>query len=128
MILKKNKKDKNVLFIDASKECKRENKKNKMTEENIENIIDIYNERKTINEKSYLANYEEIKNNRFTLTTTNYIQKADQKEEIDPLELQKEILKARKRYLKASMELDALIEELEGIKQPKKEDCSISLF
>lgn len=68
-----------------------------------------------------MASYEEIKNNRFTLTTTNYIQKADKKEEIDPLELQKEILKA-------SMELDALIEELEGIKQPKKEDCSISLF
>ena len=128
MILKKNKKDKNVLFIDASKEYKRENKKNKMTEENIENIIDIYNERKTINEKSYLASYEEIKNNRFTLTPTNYIQKEDKKEEIDPLELQKEILKARKRYLKASMELDALIEEIEGIKQPKKEDCSISLF
>lgn len=99
-----------------------------MTEENIENIIDIYNERKTINEKSYLASYEEIKNSRFTLTPTNYIQKEYKKEEIDPLELQKEILKARKRYLKASMELDALIEEFEGIKQPKKEDCSISLF
>lgn len=55
-------------------------------------------------------------------------QKTDKKEEIDPLELQKEILKARKRYLKVAMELDALIEELEGIKQPKKEDCSISLF
>lgn len=39
-----------------------------------------------------------------------------EKEEIDPLELQKEILKARKRYLKASMKWDALIEELEGIK------------
>ena len=72
-----------------------------MTEENIKNVIDIYNKRKNIDEKSYLASYEEIKNNRFTLTTTNYIQKADKKEEIDPLELQKEILKARKRYLKA---------------------------
>ena len=82
----------------------------------------------TINEKSYLASYEEIKNNRFVLAPTNYIQKEDEKEKIDPLELQKEILKARKRYLKASMELDALIEELEGIKQPKKEDYSISLF
>ena len=81
IILKKNKKDKNVLFIDASKEYKGENKKNKMTEENIKNVIDIYNKRKNIDEKSYLASYEEIKNNRFTLTTTNYIQKADKKED-----------------------------------------------
>ena len=75
-----------------------------------------------------MTSYEEIKNNRFTLTPSLYIQKVEDKEEINPLELQKEILKARKRYLKASMELDALIEELEGIKQPKKEDCSISPF
>ena len=128
MILKKNKKDKNILFIDASKEYKRENKKNKMTEENIKNVIDIYKQRKNIDEKSYLASYEEIKNNHFALTPSNYIQEVEEKEEINPLELQKEILKARKRYLKASRELDALIEEIEGIKQPKKEDCLISLF
>ena len=52
MVLKKSKEDNNVLFIDASKECVKVTNNNKLTDENIANIIDRYIEYK---DKDYAA-------------------------------------------------------------------------
>jgi type I restriction enzyme M protein len=46
MVLRKSKKDNNVLFIDASNECYKITNNNKMSEKNIDNIVKIYTERK----------------------------------------------------------------------------------
>ena len=42
MVLKKSKKDNNILFIDASKECVKVTNNNKLTDENIDNIVKIF--------------------------------------------------------------------------------------
>lgn len=48
MVLKKNKKDNNTLFIDATKECIKVTNNNKLTEENINNIIKIFENREDL--------------------------------------------------------------------------------
>ena len=52
MVLKKSKTDNSVLFIDASKECVKVTNNNKMTAENIDNIINTYTER---TDKEYVS-------------------------------------------------------------------------
>ena len=39
MVMKKGKKDNNILFIDATNECIKVTNNNKLTDDNIENII-----------------------------------------------------------------------------------------
>ena len=51
MVLKKNKTENNILFIDASKECVKITNNNKLTQENIQNILAVYRER--IDQKTY---------------------------------------------------------------------------
>lgn len=52
MVLKKSKIENSTLFLDASKECVKVTNNNKLTEENIQNILNAYKERK---DKKYLS-------------------------------------------------------------------------
>ena len=52
LVLKKNKSDNNILFVDASNECVRNTNKNKLSEENINNIISLLKDRKSVENKS----------------------------------------------------------------------------
>lgn len=55
LVLKKNKLDNNILFVDASNEFIRNTNKNKLSDENINNIINLLKDRKSVENKSYLA-------------------------------------------------------------------------
>ena len=68
LVLKKNKSDNNILFVDASEECVRNTNKNKLSEENINNIVNLLKDRKSVETKSYLATYDEIKDNDYNIS------------------------------------------------------------
>lgn len=93
LVLLKNKKDDEVLFIDASKYYKNGRKNNTITEEMQEEIIDIYINRKQIEGCSYLASKEEIKKNQYNLTIKRYIK--------EPI---KEKIKVRKQKIISELE------------------------
>ena len=67
LVLNKNKKTNDVLFIDSSKNCIKKSKQNDMNEEHINKIISTYRERKEIEKYSHLASYEEIVKNDYNL-------------------------------------------------------------
>ncbi len=78
MVLKKSKKDNTTLFIDATKECIKVGKNNKLTQENINNILERYKSRTNVKYISKVVTYDEITRADYNLSVTNYI---DQKEE-----------------------------------------------
>ncbi|WP_304438557.1 type I restriction-modification system subunit M [Candidatus Stoquefichus sp. SB1] len=61
LVLKKNTKLKDVLFIDASREFKKVKNRNVLTENCIQKIVDTYTKRRCFDKYAYLASYEEIK-------------------------------------------------------------------
>ena len=75
MILKKNKTENNTLFIDAAKECIKITNGNKLSPENIDNIIRLYTGRKTIDHVSAVVSNQEIGNekNNYDLTIGTYV-------------------------------------------------------
>ncbi len=73
MILRKNKEDNKVLFIDVASEYNKNKKKKELTSTNINNILTLIKERKTNNDKSYLADPNEIINNSYNLAVTSYV-------------------------------------------------------
>ena len=90
-VLKKNKKDNKVLFIDASEEFVRGGNKNKLSEKNIEKILKSFTERKNKKHFSRLVESSEILENDYNLSVSSYVEPCDDYEEIDIKELNKEI-------------------------------------
>lgn len=115
MVMKKNKKDNNTLFIDASNECIKVTNNNKLTEDNINHIVDIFTKRESIDHISHLAIYEEIKENAYTLSVSTYVEAADTREKIDITKLNAKIkeIVAREQVLRD--EIDRIISEI-GVK------------
>lgn len=114
IVLKKNKQDNNILFIDASNEFVRGSNKNKLSDENIENILILIKNRTNEENKSVLVTYEEISNNSYNLSVNSYLKVTSDEEEIDIVELNKNIKEIVERQDKVRKELDQIIEELES--------------
>ncbi len=113
MVLKKNKKDDSVLFIDAGKEFAKETKKNRLIQKNIDDIIKLYPDRKDIKYKFKLATYEEIVEAKYNLSVNTYVEKENTREVIDIDELNKkpdEIVAKSNRLRK---EIKGLIKEID---------------
>ena len=91
MVLKKNKKDNNTLFIDATKECIKVTNNNQLTEQNINNIIKIFKNREDVEYIAKLVSNKEIAENDYNLSVSTYVEKEDTREKINIVELNKEI-------------------------------------
>ena len=114
MVLKKGKSDNKVLFIDASKECVKVTNNNKLTQENIDRIVNIFAKREKVQHFSHLAAYEEIAENDFNLSVSTYVEQEDTREQVDIVKLNAEIAEivAQEQILRA--EIDKIVAEIEG--------------
>ena len=113
VVLKKNKKDNKTLFIDASKETIKVTNNNKLTEENIQNILNMYKERKDIEHKVRVVDIKEIEENNYNLSVSTYVEPEDTSEKIDIKVLNKEIEEIVKRQEELRKEIDKIIKEIE---------------
>lgn len=114
MVMKKAKTDNKVLFIDASKECKKVTNNNKLTEENIAKIVDEVASREDVDYFARLVPYDEIKEQEYNLSVSTYVEQEDTREVIDIKELNTQIeqIVARENVLRE--EIDKIIKEIEG--------------
>ena len=96
LILKKDKTDRSVYFIDASDEFIKKGNKNELTEVNIEKIIKAYKAREDINKFAHLASFDEIKENNYNLNIPRYVDTFEEEEPIDLGEVSKNIQEIQK--------------------------------
>lgn len=113
MVMKRGKADSKTLFIDASNECIKVTNNNKLIEDNISKIVSVFTKREEIAHFSYLANYDEIKENEYNLSVSTYVEAEDKREKIDIVKLNAEIkeIVAREQLLRD--EIDKIIAEIE---------------
>ena len=113
MVLKKNKKDDKTLFIDASSECVKVTNNNKLTQDNIDNIVQYFTERKEIEHIVHVAQYQEIVDNEYNLSVSSYVEAKDTREKVDISQLNQQIqeIVAREQVLRD--EIDKIIAEIE---------------
>lgn len=112
LVLAKNKKENKTLFIDASKEFKKETNNNILASNNIEKIVKIFRDRNDIEYIARYVNNSEIEENDYNLSVSTYVEKEDTREIIDINVLNKEIAEtvAKIDILRAS--IDEIIKEL----------------
>ena len=114
MVLKKSKADNRTLFIDASAECIKVTNNNKLTEENIRNIVDEFVSRADVDHFARCVPYEDIAQNEYNLSVSTYVQPEDTREVIDIVKLNAEIeqIVAREQVLRD--EIAKIIGEIEN--------------
>lgn len=83
LVFKKNRKTKDVLFIDASREFEKGKNQNILNNENINKIIRTFIERKDVDKYAHVASIEEIKENEYNLNIPRYVDTFEEEEPID---------------------------------------------
>lgn len=114
MVLKKNKANSKILFIEASKECKKVTNNNQLEDKNIDTIVDEFASRTEIEHFAHLASYEEIVDNDYNLSVSSYVEAEDTREEVDIAELNAKIADIVEKENALRAEIDRIIAEIEG--------------
>ena len=109
MILKKNRTDDDILFIDASDEYAKTRRQNKLRDKDIEKIVETYKNREEIERYSHKATIDEIKENQYNLHVPRYVNTF---EKIEPVDMNKVFQEDTKITL-----------ELEDINQKIEDQC-----
>lgn len=121
LVFNRGKKDNtDVLFIDASKWFETGKNQNKLRPGDIEKIVDTYNKFRegklsagVIEERySYVATFDEIKENEFNLNIPRYVDTFEEEEEIDVTAVQKEIEHLNKELAQTEIEMNKYIKDL----------------
>lgn len=113
MVLKKSKKDNSTIFIDASKEFVKVTNNNKLTDENISNILSLYTERKDKEHICRLVPNSEIEEQDYNLSVSTYVEQEDTREVIDIKALNAEIKEIVAKEAELRAEIDKIIAEIE---------------
>lgn len=114
LVLKKNKKDTNVQFIDASAEFVRSGNKNKLSDINRKKILDSFTNREDTDHFAHLASYDDIVANDYNLSVSSYVQVEDTTEVVNITELNAEITQIVARQAELRTAIDKIVKDIEG--------------
>ena len=112
MVLKKSKSENSTMFIDASKECVKVTNNNKLTQENIENILNAFTTRKNITHFSIVVPNSKIAEQEYNLSVSTYVEIEDTREKTDIKVLNKEIEEIVKRQDELRKAIDKIVAEI----------------
>lgn len=116
MVLKHSKATNDVIFIDASNEFIKVTNNNKLTDENIDRILQAYIKRENEEHFAKIVPNEIIGNDEhnYNLSVSTYVEQKDTREKIDIVKLNAELkeIVAREQVLRD--EIDKIIAEIEG--------------
>lgn len=83
MVFKKNRSNKDVLFIDASEHYDKVKTQNILREEHIEKIVSTYRNRTSEDKFSYVASNDELIENEYNLNIPRYVDTFEEEEQLD---------------------------------------------
>lgn len=112
LVFKRNRTEKNVLFIDASREYLDEKNQNQLSEKNVAKIVEAYRERKNADKYAHLAALDEIRENDYNLNIPRYVDTFEEEKEIDLVAVLKERKTLKTELAKIEIETEGYLKEL----------------
>lgn len=112
LILRKGKPDRDVLFIDASREFKSGKNQNQLTREHLDKIIATIQARESVPKYAHLATPEEIAGNDWNLNIPRYVDTFEEEAEIDLVAVRTERLKLKEELAALEVKMDGYLREL----------------
>ncbi|MBF0775190.1 type I restriction-modification system subunit M [Streptococcus azizii] len=121
---------KDILFIDASREFEKGKNQNKLSSENIDKIIETYRKREDVDKYAHVATLDEIKENDYNLNIPRYVDTFEE-EELPPLsEVAQDLQQVQAEIEESSRKLFELLGSLKGTTDEAQEELTkfINLF
>lgn len=112
IILKKHRDGRDVLFIDASKKFNKGKKQNEMLDEHIDEVMNLYTKRETVEKEAFLSSFEDIEKNDFNLNIPRYVDTFEEEEPIDLNALLTDMKKTDEEIEKVEGEFLSLMKQL----------------
>jgi type I restriction enzyme M protein len=119
MVFKKDRKNKDVVFIDASKKDEagklryvKGKNQNILEEKHINDIVKAYQGRENISRFVHVASLKEIVENDYNLNIPRYVDTFEEEEIIDIEEVQRNIKRLKTEIAKAEAKMDGYLKEL----------------
>ncbi|WP_295997984.1 N-6 DNA methylase [uncultured Veillonella sp.] len=112
LVFKKNRANKDVLFIDAQKDFVKHKNKNIMTSEQVLKVIDTYNNRSDIDKYSRKVGISEIEENDYNLNIPRYIDSFEPEEIPDAVQLAKELNEINRESRTLGLEIAEMLKQL----------------
>ncbi|WP_339725179.1 type I restriction-modification system subunit M [Maribacter stanieri] len=112
LVLKKCKKEDDVLFINASEHFAKGKRQNKLAKKNIASIVDTYKFRKETERYSRKVSMDEIKKNGYNLNISRYVSTAEDEVQIDLKEVHKALQNIEKTIKRKTEEHNKFLREL----------------
>ncbi len=116
VVLSKHKPGTQIQFINAGGEdfYKKETNNNVLTDDHIDKIMKIFDEKKEVPYVSKMVDYEQIAENDYNLSVSAYVEPEDTREQIDIKVLNREIKTTVEKIDRLRKEIDAIIKEIES--------------
>ncbi len=113
LILKKCKKEDDVLFINASEHYKKEKRQNHLREEDIQKIVETYQNRPdNVERYACRVSMEEIEKNDFNLNISRYVSTAKPEKKIDLKEVNEKLVNIEKKANNSLKEHNEFLKQL----------------
>ncbi|MBA1394497.1 type I restriction-modification system subunit M, partial [Lactobacillus sp. XV13L] len=115
VVLKKDKQDRNVFFIDASKDFEKVKSQNVLREEDVLKILDTYKKRQDVDKYAHLATFEEIQKNDFNLNIPRYVDTFEAESPVDVDKLLSEMQGIKKQEAQLTTQINDMMADLVAI-------------
>lgn len=116
LVLSKHKTDTNVQFIDASGLFKKETNNNVLTDEQIAQIMQVFDSKEDTDYLAKSVTSEAVAANDYNLSVSSYVVAEDTREIVNITELNAELKKTVARIDQLRTDIDAIVAEIEGEK------------
>ena len=106
LVFRRDKKDKSVLFIDASREFQASKNQNQLALEHVSRILSTYEKREDVPKYAHLASVDEIRANDYSLNIPRYVDALNEEMEVDlsAVIAERKALKTELTKIEAQME------------------------
>ncbi len=112
LIFKREKPDRNVMFIDASREYQDDKNQNKLRDTDLQKIVQVYQKRESVDKYAALASLEQIEGNDFNLNIPRYVDTFEAEADIDVRAMQAQIDDLEAEWQQARAKMKGFLEEL----------------
>lgn len=112
LILKKNRLESDILFIDASKEFGKMKSQNHLRAEDVDKIVETVINRDMKEKYSYVATLDEIKENDYNLNIPRYVDTFEEEEPVDMEAVADQLIEVEAQLNSNSQELARMFQEL----------------
>lgn len=114
LVFKKNKTNRDIMFVDASSGFEKDKNQNRLRSEDLDKIIDTYFKRASVDKYAHVATSAEVEENEFNLNIPRYVDTFEEEAPVDVQALKADLLAAEKESQELQQAVVADLEKLVG--------------